>query len=580
MTSKGHGGAPIDEVGGMGIIAIGMALGSPALDHNVFSAQPQVITTVSAPKECEPDEQLPKDGGLVRTKSKKWGFLGRSKSMRAKFADRSQVQHPSLPLQATVTRTISNTVSSRETPSDSPQDAPSSPPRRPIERSLTEPASSRRRRRPPPVNPPPAYPPLANSPLDKPSSAHLSPAHSSSAHPSPAHSSSAHPSPAYLSPAHPSPAQLSPAQPSPAQPSPAYSSPSYLSPAIPSYESLQNHARHPQTSRKPTEKPSREALLDVEIPDITLERYSVMFASLLDRRGTASQPSLLSRRQNTHDKIQALKEEDGEDSALQPEVSVPQRKSSFGGNSPSLLPLRLDSGQSSSKTSPNPSPALTRHSNDAVSDVEKPNSEKPPAPHIVRLASVRGRNPKVPLTIQKSEDGRPQLRSKFHIPSPKYDSTESRPKLLFDDVIDESARQQAPSRSPSRRNGLNALTESDNTFPAPQHQRPRLSNYTHTSGGHSSSNVSQASLSELSEEETLEVEAGVVEDAVQVSIARQISVSRDQRHLLGPLRMHPVNGKFAVETINSTPRLIDAKKDTLAPLAKFRKNERVRPMVK
>ncbi|KAG6033817.1 hypothetical protein E4U40_004891 [Claviceps sp. LM458 group G5] len=556
MTSQGHGGAPIDEVGGMGIIAIGMALGSPALDHHVFSAQPQVITTVSAPKECEPDEQLPKDGGLVRTKSKKWGFLGRSKSMRAKFADRSQVQHPSLPLQATVTRTISNTVSSRETQSDSPQDAPSSPPRRPIERSLTEPASSRRRRRPPPVNPPPAYPPLANSPLDKPSSAHLSPAHLSSAHPSPA----------YVSPAYSSPVYSSPAQPSPVN----------APPAIPSYESFQNHARHPQTSKKPLEKPSREALLDVEIPDITLERYSVMFASLLDRRGTAS---LLSRRQNTQDKIQALKEEDGEDATLQPEMPVPKRKSSFGGNSPSLLPLRLDSGQSSSKTSPNPSPALTRHSND--SDLDKPNGEKPPAPHIVRLASVRGRNPKVPLTIQKSEDGRPQLRSKFHIPSPKYDSTASRPKLLFDDVTDEPARQHAPSRSPSRRNGLHALTELDNASSAPQHQRPRLSNnYTHTSGGHSSSDVSQASFSELSEEETLEVEAGVVEDAVQVSIARQISVSRDQRHLLGPLRMHPVNGKFAVETTSSTPRLIDAKKDTLAPLAKFRKNERVRPMVR
>ncbi|KAG5938499.1 hypothetical protein E4U60_001349 [Claviceps pazoutovae] len=542
MTSKGHGGAPIDEVGGMGIIAIGMALGSPALDHNVFSAQPQVITTVSAPKECEPDEQLPKDGGLVRTKSKKWGFLGRSKSMRAKFADRSQDQHPSLPLHATVTRTISNTVSSRETLSDSLRDAPSSPPRRPIERSLTEPASSRRRRRPPPVNPPPVYPPLANSPLDKPS------------------------------PAHPSPAHLSPAYSSPVQPSPVNAPPT-----IPSYESFQNCTRHTQTSRKPLEKPSREALLDVEIPDITLERYSVMFASLLDRRGTVP---LLSRRQNTHDKIQALKEEDGEDGALQQEVPAPKRKSSFGGNLPSLLPLRLDSGQSSSKTSPNPSPALTRHSNDTVSDVDKPNGEKPPAPHIVRLASVRGRNPKVPLTIQKSEDGRPQLRSKFHIPSPKYDSTASRPKLLFDDVTDEPARQQVPSRSPSRRNGPNVLVGMDNAPSAPQHQRPRLSNYTHTSGGHSSSNVSQASLSELSEEETLEVEAGVVEDAVQVSIARQISVSRDQRHLLGPLRMHPVNGKFAVETINSTPRLIDAKKDTLAPLAKFRKNERVRPMVR
>ncbi|KAG5936537.1 hypothetical protein E4U59_004942 [Claviceps monticola] len=552
MTSKGHGGAPIDEVGGMGIIAIGMALGSPALDHNVFSAQPQVITTVSAPKECELDEQLPKDGGLVRTKSKKWGFLGRSKSMRAKFADRSQDQHPSLPLHATVTRTISNTVSSRETLSDSPRDAPSSPPRRPIERSLTEPASSRRRRRPPPVNPPPVYPPLANSPLDKPSSAHPSPAHPSSAHPSPAH--------------------LSPAYSSPAQPSPVNAHPT-----IPSYESFQNYTRHPQTSRKPLEKPSREALLDVEIPDITLERYSVMFASLLDRRGTAS---LLSRRQNTHDKIQALKEEDVEDGALQQEVPAPKRRSSFGGHSPSLLPLRLGSRQSSSKTSPNPSPALTRHSNDAVSDIDKPNGEKPPPPHIVRLASVRGRNPKVPLTLQKSEDGRPQLRSKFHIPSPKYDSTASRPKLLFDDVTDEPARQQIPSRSRSKRNGLNVLVEMDNASSAPQHQRPRLSNYTHTSGGHSSSNVSQASLSELSEEETLEVEAGVVEDAVQVSIARQISVSRDQRHLLGPLRMHPVNGKFAVETINSTPRLIDAKKDTLAPLAKFRKNERVRPMVR
>ncbi|KAG5983358.1 hypothetical protein E4U55_000096 [Claviceps digitariae] len=484
MTTKGYGGTPVDETGGMGIIAIGMALGNPIDDRDVFSVQPQVITTVSAPKDNEAEEQLP--NGLVRTKSKKWGLFGRSKSTRVKYSDRSLGQ-PSLPLSATVTRTISNTVVSRETLFDGPPDIPYSPVRKPLERSLTEPGKSRPER-------PPQVPSLEDN--------------------------------------------------------------------------LRTYACSAQTSKDSPETFNREPFLDVEIPSITMERYSVMFAGLLERRATAP---ILARRQNTHERFRALREDDGENDPAQQEKSRFRRKPSVDCGLPSQLPLRLDPVQSSSlKSSPRTSPAVPRTSNDA--DVaDKHYKEHSPALHIVRLASVRGRNPKLPLKINKSEDGRPQLRSKFHIESPKQGPTPTQSKFDSSDSIDKyAARRQEPCPSSYRQTGKNASTGMDDASSAQDHGS-NVTNYTHTTRGQSSSTISQGSLSD---DETGEAEAEVVQDAVQVSIARQISVSRDQRRMLEPLRMHPVNGRQPVEMKSSTPRLIESK-NALSAVARFQKSERV-----
>ncbi|KAG5988481.1 hypothetical protein E4U54_004645 [Claviceps lovelessii] len=494
MTAKGCGGIPVDEKGGMGIIAIGMALGNPADDRDVFSVQPQVVTTVSAPKDNEAQEQLP--NGLVRTKSKKWGLFGRSKSTRVKHSDRS-LDQPSLPLAATVTRTISNTVISRETLSDDARHAPSSPPRKPLERSLTEPAKSRSERRPPVPSLEESLRTLEESPKGYICSAHAS-------------------------------------------------------------------KRSPETF-------GREPFLNVEIPSIQMERYSVMFAGLLERRATTP---LLAHRQNTHRTFQALREDDdnnnnnnnGNDSSQQ-EIPASIRTKCVDRGLPSPLPLRRDPPQGSSSISRSKTcSAVPRTSRGVLTDmVDQHNNEQSPAPHIVRLASGRGRNPRAPLQTYKSEGGRPQLRSKFHIESPKQGTTPTRSRFELSESTE-------PCPSSYRQPGKNALFGMDNASSVQDHgSKVKVTNYTHAAARalQSSSPIGRDSLSD---DEMGEVEAEVCQDAVHISIARQVSVSRPQRRTMAPLRMHPVNGPQPVEIKSLTPRLIDSRKKALS---KFQNNERV-----
>jgi hypothetical protein len=56
-----------------------------------------------------------------------------------------------------------------------------------------------------------------------------------------------------------------------------------------------------------TEKPYNGQMLDVDIPSIQLERYSVMFGSVL-QKPTSTASSLLARRQATLDKLKTVNE--------------------------------------------------------------------------------------------------------------------------------------------------------------------------------------------------------------------------------------------------------------------------------
>ncbi|KAG5921133.1 hypothetical protein E4U42_005968 [Claviceps africana] len=502
MMARGFGETAVDETGEMGIIAIGMTVGNPVVDQEILSVQPQVITTVSAPKDHDVEEQPPSHG-LVRSKSKRWALFGRSKSTRVKYSDRSLTQ-PSLPLNATVTRTISNSVISREALSDDSQDAPFSSPRRSRERSLTEPAKRLERSLTAPGIP------IAQrkAKLQRPEI------------------------------------------------------PQRAAPAPPPENSLPSDPCSAQTLTRSPETFSREPLLDVEIPSITMERYSVMFAGLLERRGAAS----LARRQTRHEKFPALREDDAENDPPQQENLASRRKKSVDRGVAHQRPLRLDTVQGSPHSSPNASPAVPRTSNNVLADVVDKHNEHVPAPHIVRLASVRGRNMKAPpLEIPKGEDGRPQLRSKFHIESPKQGSTPIWSRFDSDESADQPARQQEPC-STKTSTGRNESSSA-------QHHRSIATNYTHTVGAQSCSSLSQDGLSE---DDTDEMEAEVIQDAVQVSIARQISVSKDQSRVLGPLRMNPVNGQGSVEIKSPvTPRLIESKKGAFSPVATTQKSKRV-----
>ncbi|KAG6039093.1 hypothetical protein E4U41_003290 [Claviceps citrina] len=485
MMPTGHDRPPIDDFGGTGVIAIGMAFGSPTVDHDIFSVsgQPQVVTTVSAPKGNGADEQLPKDG-LTRTKSKRWGLFGRSKSQRLKHTDRSHTE-PTPPFNATVTRTISNTVSPRGSPCGSARNLPPIASRKPLERSFTEPPTPKTQR----------YPEI-----------------------------------------------------------------------LPPDDSIQSYTLDPQTFGGSSETPSREPFLDIKIPDVTLERYSIMFASLLERRGAASP---LDSRQKAQDKSWEPRE-DSENDFLQQVVPASRRNSSEHRVSPLLPPLSFEPVHTRSEANSDTSPVVLTPSHGISKDVDNHDSENSPAPHIMRLASVRGRRPNLPIESQQSEDGRHQLRSKFHVPSPKQESSSSHSKSDLGDLTDECPGQEEPLPPPSKRNGKIAFSGTGTTA-MPQNKRSRAAAYTHTTGVQSSSTPSQGSLSE---EETGEAGTEVVQDAAQNSSARQISVPSDRRHILGPLRMHPVSGSRPIETDVATFRSIEPNKDVLSPLATCRKNER------
>ncbi|GAB0139404.1 hypothetical protein EsHS_00000058 [Epichloe bromicola] len=479
-----HGGAQIDEEDGTGIIAIGMALGSPTVHPDAIPTpwQSQVVTTVSASKSNEPEEKPPRDC-LTRSKSRKWGLFGRSKSKRVKDADRGQA--PQLcATSATVTLTTAKAVAFHGTMYGISRHTASPLPKKSLGRSLTVPATSKLQQSPP-----------INSP----------------------------------------------------------------------YSSFPTHERDAQIQRDSSETSTQEPLLNVEIPDVTLERYSVMFASLLERRSAASP---LARRHNTQDRLLALRG-GSKDVSSQQEILVSRRKRSADRNLPSIPSLRLESLHINSRARSNTSPAALTPSRDKFEEVDQHSIDLSPAPHIVRLASMRERNTTAPVETHKSENGRLQLRSKFHIQSPTHSPSKST--FGIGDVAYEDAGQGGLSPPPFRRNSNNLPAETGN-LALSQYQGPKSTNHTHATEAQAPLTPNEDSFTE---EETGEIETKTVQRAVEVSIARQISVSREQRRMLGPLQMNPIEGKRLVETKCSTPRLIDPKKDPSSPLASYRKSERV-----
>lgn len=498
-ATTGLRGPHVNEADGTGIIAIGMALGSPTEERGSqgTSWQPQVVTTVTA---ADPDEQQIKDG-LTRSKSRKWGIFGRSKSKRVKNGDRAidsqeQVTSPG----ATPTRGTPTSAVTRGPRHTDLRDANLSPKTRKLGRSFTEPTSSDSK-----------WSPQVSSPGSR--------------------------------------IQTSP------------------------------NATRPQRQEPISEtgqSADQEPMLDVEIPNITLERYSVMFASLLERRSASS---LLARRQVTQDKLRALRD-DGTSANTQRETQQSRRKHSADRDLPPIPPLRLESlqitrgHQQPSRLRSNTSPAImTTPSKETFPGSNQHEGETSKSPHIVRLASVKGDSPVKSSGMPSNSTEWPQLRSKFHIQSPTHKS--SRSKSTINSSIDLSEREVlegglSPPPSQSRAQHTTAPAQPTSK---PLQQTTRSTPYS-TSTADAQGSLS-LSLSSLSEEEPDEDQAKAVQDAVEISIARQISISRDQRRMLGPLQMHPIEGRRLAETKTSTPRLVDPRSDPSSPFAGHRNSERV-----
>lgn len=342
--------------------------------------------------------------------------------------------------------------------------------------------------------------------------------------------------------------------------------------------------------------------LDIEIPNIKLERYSIMFGSVLNSEASSS--SLLARRQATLEKLKTindriLKEEEDKERMRQRRATSPQPTKSPGftlfpptpnrqGPSP-LTPRRLDS-RMQSYTSPANLPSPSRPSFD---------HEAPPRKEKKTVTIIS------PRTMEQRNQGPP--------PPPR--GNEARESNMSTTDGDLAAFHFGPEVSGLILDSPQSITSPDDnnhpsvidahplrpTIPEPEWQMipgpaaasPPSSTTTSTRRSPSSS---ASSVNTHITRPSLDIDESdsALKAAVEISIARQISVSRQQRTLLRPLRtdiaqrprpgarVSPVDkvnisrkeGRV-VETKSGTPTVVVAR-DTLESYpAAHRKSERV-----
>ncbi|KAK3190489.1 hypothetical protein K4F52_003510 [Lecanicillium sp. MT-2017a] len=295
--------------------------------------------------------------------------------------------------------------------------------------------------------------------------------------------------------------------------------------------------------------------LDVEIPDIKLERYSVMFKGLIQNQQSST---LLARRQATVSRLRAIEDEVRREKYYE-NLHRARRVTSPTGmtptepqTTPSIVPLRLRS---------NTYPVTRENTPENV-------QAEPIPPAESAIAS--------PSSARDGEQ-RPRLLSKFH-----KSSSES-----LQSAYNKNIR---PSREylPSDRNSAERSTP---TIPeAPEEPEPKKELKT-TDIPKRSTSLNKAAQRTRREKE---LEDAALEDAVEVSIARQISISRQQRKLLKPFheRASSKSGTTAADatggqaeasdgnkrlaaTKKSTPTFIHPNRDPDSPQHIYRRSERV-----
>lgn len=310
--------------------------------------------------------------------------------------------------------------------------------------------------------------------------------------------------------------------------------------------------RQANAYRQPQAKlPPMPSFLDVNIPDTKLERYSVMFSDVLGHGHPPPKQehsgSLLSRRQATlqrlktiDDKVEAEeieKERSRQRRATSPQpTATPQLRlfpmPSEGRVTPAMdtptsrsRPLRSNTSpgrlpsptQASFNTKPTSSAAATSHGPTLV--VPNPFDNSPPQP---RKQPKRELEPIYPTdtTFQFGPDKSGLiLDSPTEIDSPGEEIIISQP---FKPTLHEPQWQMVSPQSASASSTAPSVLSS--TTSGRRHRSPSAASSatTHTHGTKPSSDLD-------------ETEAAF-QSAVEVSIARQISISRQQRQLLRPLQ--------------------------------------------
>ncbi|KAI0890456.1 uncharacterized protein GGS22DRAFT_13850 [Annulohypoxylon maeteangense] len=347
-------------------------------------------------------------------------------------------------------------------------------------------------------------------------------------------------------------------------------------------------------------------LLNVEIPDITMERYSVMFGSVLQ-----SQPSLLTRRQATVQKLKSIEdavEREEEEKYREKHhdmhhevLKSPRRVTSPATGSPAfaLFPPQRIAQTPPSNPSPlsrsNTSPAMLRSPLKAAFDHTAPNNhiQSHDAPRHNHLKESSGRPyPKGKLTIATLARAREQNNA------PKeYQFSPDSSNLVLESPTEMSSPEFEVVKPGSIRPRASYIQEPKWQMITPQQQTPSTANSSLASdrkpppSSPATSVTSKTSQDSKDEDDLLENSSNM--NPVELSIARQISISRQQRKMLRPLQTAtrtqrspskpiPVpkiaigqNERLA-ETTTKTPILITPEETTSnSNLAAHRKSERV-----
>ncbi|KAJ5151613.1 hypothetical protein N7492_009908 [Penicillium capsulatum] len=321
-------------------------------------------------------------------------------------------------------------------------------------------------------------------------------------------------------------------------------------------------------------KPGTGLLLDVQIPDVQMERYSVMFSNVMDRN---QKPSLLARRSKTLDNLRIPNTQD----FLSPKVpSVLQRRATSPAESsftvfPTSQPPKaaqilgthnISHGSSPrvrSNTlpveSPSQSPMHNRaiHNNNSFSSFE--------SPVISNLFSGHSDTPRSSNTSTRKED-KPLPAIKPERPTLPPSQTSSPRVLAAKHVKLSPTPQNTDKSSPQgRRTRPNLTVKTDPPAPAPPAKdKPSLqpSVKTATSGSPQTitlaqsscqSKVSQAMIPIITEREILDPrEKSPQVPRIEVSTARTVSVSTGKRQMLVPIVSR-------VDQLGANERYVDRK---------------------
>ncbi|KAI1495653.1 hypothetical protein F5X99DRAFT_115106 [Biscogniauxia marginata] len=284
----------------------------------------------------------------------------------------------------------------------------------------------------------------------------------------------------------------------------------------------------------------RGPMLDVEIPDVTMERYSVMFGSVLQPQPS----SLLARRQATLQKLKSIddaveqEEEEKHHIKSRHRESQPATKSpgfALFPSTPSSKPRNLQAPRSSPHLRSNTSPAMLPSPSRGTFDHQPSSDDVPVFNHLKHPPT---HHTKSKLTIATLSRAREQQEAvKEHQFGNDQSTLVDSPSSIGSPVIEvakmEALRPSAHHLPPEPKwQMMNSSQVTVSTAISVSSERKRS-----PSSAASSAPTHVTQISQDIEEARLAENSGNAKmNPVEISIARQISISRQQQKMLQPLR--------------------------------------------